>query len=623
MFRSADRLDPTAALWRRDFCTASGSMSEIINRQDLDFLLFDVLDIESLCDSTYYDAHDRSVFESVIDAAQRIAEDEFHPHAAQADANEPYLTNGRVELWPAIKKAIDSFAQAGFHAASFPNADGGMQLPWVVSQACMAMVYSANVATSAYSMLTIAAANLIGRYGSDYQKDVYMQPLLSGRYLGTMCLSEPHAGSSLVDVRTTAESVEGNKYRIHGSKMWISGGEHEMSENIIHMVLARTTEAPPGAKGLSLFIVPRLRVADSGDRGEPNGVSLVGLNHKMGYRGTVNTMLNFGESGECIGILVGEEYKGLFYMFHMMNEARIAVGLGATMIGYAGYLYSLGYAKERAQGRLEGNKDPLAAPVKIIEHADIRRLLLSQKSSVEGSLCLLLYCALLVDRERIASEDGDERARIRALLDILTPIAKSWPSEYCLEANKLAIQVLGGYGYTRDYPVERLYRDNRLNAIHEGTHGIQAIDLLGRQIARQGRHGLRIVLDLIQQEIANCGSSSELQPFAVTLSEAVAALEIAVHAVRGTFQDDQRRALANAGIFLDAMGHIIIAWMWLWQARVAENLCHASGSASFFLTGKIRACRYFFRYELPAYQHKLALLESLDDTCLGVGPDEF
>ncbi|RYD84000.1 MAG: acyl-CoA dehydrogenase, partial [Sphingomonadales bacterium] len=351
--------------------------------------------------------------------------------------------------------------------------------------------------------------------------------------------------------------------RISGSKMWISGGDHELTENIVHLVLAKIPGGPPGVKGISLFIVPRYRVdADSGI-GDWNNIALAGLNHKMGQRGTVNCLLNFGEDGECIGTLVGEPNKGLNYMFHMMNEARVGVGHGAASLGLAGYLHSLDYAANRPQGRHPHNKDPSSPQVPIIEHADVKRMLMAQKAAVEGATALLSYCSILLDRQQTVT-DPAERERIGLLLDILTPIAKSWPSEHCLEANKHAIQILGGYGYTRDYPVERIYRDNRLNHIHEGTFAIHGLDLLGRKVRMQGGAALEALLVEIEPILVGAAADPDLADEAEALRSALAALKAAT--ARVLTCGDQNLALANATIYLDAFGHAMIGWMWLWQA---------------------------------------------------------
>jgi butyryl-CoA dehydrogenase len=499
-----------------------------------------------------------------------------------------------------------------------------MQLPWLAVQACSAIFSAANIGLYAYPFLTTAAANLLHAFGSEEQRSRYLPLLLSGKSFGTMCLSEPQAGSSLGDIRSKATPTAAGHYLISGSKMWISGGEHELADNILHMVLAKIPGGPPGVRGISLFLVPKRRLNADGSLGERNNVVLAGLNHKMGYRGTVNTLLNFGEGGECHGFLVGEPNQGLSCMFHMMNEARIGVGLGAAVLGYAGYLCAVDYARSRPQGRRIENKDPNAPQVPIIEHADIRRLLLTQKSYVEGGLALVLYCARLIDDAR-SCEDPTRAGDISRLLDVLTPIAKSWPSEFCLEANKHAIQVLGGYGYTRDYPVERLYRDNRLNPIHEGTHGIQGIDLLGRKVRMVDGKAFAELLALIRSEIAQASAHGDLAEYAAALEAAVTDLEQTTQLLVACA--DIQRALANATLYLDAMGHVVIAWIWLKQALAATialaEMSNEGESERNFYRGKLSACRYFYRYELPKAHSQMQVLRNLDDTCLRIADGEF
>ncbi|MDD3763816.1 MAG: acyl-CoA dehydrogenase [Nevskiales bacterium] len=598
-------------------------MPDPINRRDLDFLLHEWLDVSRLTAHPRYAHHDRATFDAVIEAACRLAEEKFQPHAARLDANEPTFDGERVHLIPEVKQALDAYIEGGFLAASFDAELGGMQLPYVVAAAVLGVFTAANVGTAGYVFLTAAAANLLRAHGSDEQRRRYMQPMLEGRAFGTMCLSEPQAGSSLGDIRTRAVLQDDGRYHISGNKMWISGGDHELSDNIVHLVLARIDGAPPGVKGISLFIVPKYEIGADGTRGRRNGVRLMGLNHKMGYRGTVNTALAFGDAEPCVGELVGEPHHGLAYMFHMMNEARIGVGLGAAMLGYAGYRASLDYARERPQGRPLTNRDPTTPPVPIIEHADVRRMLLQQKAYVEGGLALCLYCADLVDQ--IALADADGRPALTGLLELLTPVAKAWPSEFCLEANKLAIQVLGGYGYTRDYPVERLYRDNRLNPIHEGTNGIQGLDLLGRKVGQHGGAALRMLLDRIVEDAAAAASDDSLAEYAEAL-RAAADTVVATTQLLGqsAARGEVERATANATLYLEMFGHLVVAWLWLRQALTATRARKDAAAVDrAFYDGKLRACRYFFRYELPRVPRHAELLAQLDDTCLSMPPDAF
>ncbi|MET0447204.1 MAG: acyl-CoA dehydrogenase family protein, partial [Aeromicrobium sp.] len=424
-----------------------------LSRRDVDFLLNEWLGTAELAERPRFREHSAETFAAVLGLSEQLAIREFAPHNRASDVTEPrMLEDGSVALIPEVKRALDRYMASGLQAAPFPVELGGMQLPVSVRTASMAWFLAANAATMAYPFLASAAANLLVAHASPDLVERYARPIIDGRFYGTMCLSEPQAGSSLADITTTGVRQPDGTYRLRGSKMWISGGDHELGENIVHMVLARTPGAPAGVKGLSLFVVPKLLVDDDGATGDRNDVSLVGLNHKMGNRGTTNTLLSFGDGSHAVGgtagavgHLVGEEHRGLTYMFHMMNEARIGVGAGAVAMGYAGYLHALDYARTREQGRPVDQRDGGSAPVPIIRHPDVRRMLLAQKSYVEGGLALVLYCARLVD-DLDSAPSADERRDAEALLDVLTPITKSFPAQWCLAANDLAIQVHGGYG---------------------------------------------------------------------------------------------------------------------------------------------------------------------------------
>ncbi len=572
----------------------------VANRRDVDFLLYEVLGAEDLLMRERFADHDRQSLDSALDLAFSISRDILFPNARKADAEEPYLEGDQVKVSPTAKAGVNAVVEAGFIAASGDFEDGGMQLPMVVTQACLGLVKGADPATVAYAMLTRAAANMLKAHASKEQQAKYMASMLEGRFFGTMCLSEPDVGSSLGDIKSSAVPHGDGSYRLRGNKMWISGADQDISENIIHLVLAKLPDAPAGARGLSLFIVPKWHVRDDGSLGERNDVRVVGLNHKLGYRATSNCALNFGESGNCIAYLVGKPHMGLAYMFHMMNEARVGVGTGSTMAGYAGYGEALRYAKERVQGRPLG-AEPGSAPVPIINHPDVKRMLLQQKSYVEGGLALCLFGAFLID-EAATQEDQEQRETKEQILDVLTPIIKSWPAEYCLEANKLAMQVHGGYGYTRDFIVEKLYRDNRLNPIHEGTTWVQAQDFLGRKVRMAGGNPFHMLLDSIRCEIA----AHEQLPQTSSAADALrTVLDQAtdVIAEMAALQDAGKTeaALMNATNLLFAFGHIVIAWLWLWQSRVATAALEKSDVSDErnFYQGKLAAARYFFEFEMP------------------------
>ncbi|MFI8648071.1 acyl-CoA dehydrogenase [Pseudomonas iridis] len=595
-------------------------MSEtLLSSRNLAFELYEVLDAEGLTRRERFAEHNRETFDAAIGTARNIAEKYFAPHNRKGDENEPRYENGQAILIPEVKPAVDAFLEAGFLNAARSFDAGGMQLPTLLSQACFAHFQSANAASTSYPFLTMGAANLIESFGTDEQKQRFLQPMIDGRFFGTMALTEPHAGSSLSDIRTRAEPAADGTYRLKGNKIFISGGDHPLSENIVHMVLAKLPDAPPGVKGISLFIVPKFLVNDDGTLGQRNDVLLAGLFHKMGWRGTTSTALNFGDNGECVGYLVGEAHRGLSYMFQMMNEARIGVGMGAVMLGYAGYLYSLEYARERPQGRVPDSKDPTTAPVAIIQHADVRRMLLTQKSYVEGAFDLGLYAARLFD-DTTTLETEAERKHAHELLDLLTPIVKSWPSEFCLKANELAIQILGGHGYTREYPVEQYYRDNRLNPIHEGTHGIQSLDLLGRKLVQNGGAGLKQLVRLIADTAERAVAYESLTALREPLEKLVARLQVVtIGLLTDLAKGKVNSSLANSALYLKVFGHTVIGWRWLEQAiRAEEGLIKGNAADVDFYKGKLQAARYFLTWEVPGCHHELALLEARDDTCLAM-----
>ncbi len=577
--------------------------SLLLSRPDLDFLLHDWLRVTDLTARERFAEHSRETVDAVLDLAEQVATKHFAPHNRASDLAEPTFDGERVHIVPEVAEALAVFAQTGITGAAMDEAVGGMQLPQAVAQACFLWFQAANIATASYPFLTIAAANLLCAHAAPEQVAEYVPPMVEGRWFGTMCLSEPQAGSSLADITTRAEPQPDGTHRVTGTKMWISGGEHDLSENIVHLVLARIPGGPPGVKGISLFVVPRILPS-----GERNDVALAGLNHKMGYRGTVNTVLNFGERGGAVGHLVGEEHHGLAYMFHMMNEARVGVGGGAAALGYTGYLHALDYARTRVQGRRDGR------PVAIVEHPDVARMLLAQKAWAEGAVALVLYCARLLDEERTAATP-EERARAHLLLDVLTPVAKSWPSQWCLAANDLAIQVHGGYGYTRDYPVEQFYRDNRLNPIHEGTHGIQGLDLLGRKVVMGSGAGLELLLATIGATVAEARAAG-LDAEAAAVDTAAARVRDVTATLWGA--GDPAVTLANSSVYLEAVGHVVVAWIWLGQL-VALGAARDDA----FAHGKRAAATWFLRHDLPRTGPQFDLLASLDRTTLDVRPEWY
>ncbi len=683
--------------------------SPVINIKDISFNLYQVLNVERnvIGNGLYkelhprYKDHSRETIDEAIESAEKLSIDKFLPHSRLNDLHEPHydIKTNKVIINPQVKEAMESFKNAGFCSAHSDNEYGGMQFPSIVTNSLMFPFFAGNVGTSTFYFLSIAAGNMLRKYGSSEQLKKYLQPMLDGKYTGTMNLSETQAGSSLGDITTRAYKKIDNKtgktkYLIKGNKMWISGGEHSLTDNIVHMVLAKiciddgkgnkTNKVEPGVKGISLFIVPKYKLNDKTYEIEKlNDVSLGGLNHKMGWRGATNCVMNYGDNDECEGELLGEEGKGLSVMFMMMNEARISIGLIATALGYAGYNQSLKYSKERKQGRDPNNKDPTLPQISIISHSDVKRMLLAQKSYVEGSLLLCLYGSMLVDKTHHPhpEENKDILNKNIILLDVLTPIIKSWPSEWCLEANKWAIQIHGGYGYTRDFSVEQHYRDNRLNMIHEGTNGIQSLDLLGRKMTMLKGKGLEILDEEIRKDIIKAkeivnktrqqgmkslsiesfgkqsndnsnDKSNESSIDIINLLESNAnLLESACNDFKQvtkqlTSLKDRNVMLANSHDYLNLTGFTVIAWMWLKQQIPATEslILNASSSSSTstsspssttttnnqlsdddinFYLGKIITSKYFFNHELTKTGSWLKVLRSLDVTNTQMADEYF
>jgi alkylation response protein AidB-like acyl-CoA dehydrogenase len=595
----------------------------IVSRRDIEFFLYEMFDIESLTTRERYQDHDRESFDAAIDIAQAIAEKYYLPIQSKVDRNEPTFDGNKVHIIPEIKVGLDAVIAAGLTAPTTDYEMGGMQLPQIAASGAFAYLSAAASTSLGYLSLTHANCNLIEAYGSPEQIEKWVTPQREGRFFGTMAMTEPGAGSGLGDLTTSATKEEDGTYRVKGNKIWISGGDHDLSENIVHLVLARVKGAPKGVKGISLFIVPKFLVNDDGKVGEQNEVALAGLFHKMGGRGHTSTALSFGEQDGAVAYLVGEENKGLMYMFHMMNEARILVGTGAALTALTGFQYSLDYAKGRPQGRLLSSKDPLAPPVNIIEHPDVRRMLLTQKAYSEGAYALCLYGHQLADDEKTAPTES-EKKHASTILNFLTPIIKSWPSEWGPKSNDLAIQVLGGHGYVNEHPVEMFYRDNRLNPIHEGTTGIQSLDLLCRKVPMNDFKGYQAFLTEMYNTVDCAQSHEKLQLYAQQLKDTLDNLKAVTTAVLDASKTQNiDMVFSNSVSYLNMFGHITIAWLWLRQAEVAtkalDKTPHSDDEK--FYNGKIQAMKYFFNSELPLTYHWGNLVKNIDSASFDTHPD--
>jgi alkylation response protein AidB-like acyl-CoA dehydrogenase len=567
----------------------------------------------------------------VLSVAQKLAEEKLAPHLRASDITEPFLQGENVRVLPAVRSAVLDIAAAGLFGAVFDEEVGGLQMPYVVYIAAMGLLMSGAIGTASFMLLTVGNARLVMAHGTPVQQAMFAKPQIAGDALGTMCLSEPHAGSSLADIRTRAlpdgDDDYGRRFRLFGHKMWISAADHDVTEQIVHLVLAKVPDSTghllSGTRAISLFVVPKV-LPD----GTLNDVKVAGLNHKMGYRGLPNCALNFGEgplqpigAPGAVGWLIGEIGQGLGQMFHMMNEARIAVGMGAAMLAYRGYLLSLDYARHRVQGRpAEGAS---RGPVVIAEHADVKRMLLAQKSYAEGALALVLYSAILVDYE---SEAPVAPARETAgdILSLLTPVSKTWPSEWAQCSLDFALQIHGGAGYCRDFEIEQLYRDNRLNAIHEGTTGIQAIDLVRRKLRKQQAIGLSALLARVRATTALACTLPDLVGQAATLEAAWATISLVI--AKLCEEPNEETAVIHATAFLYAFGHAIVGWLWLDQAVVCARALRANPlheAEKNFRLGKMRACRYFSECELPKIQSWVAPILIATDVTASMPIEQF
>lgn len=572
---------------------------KFISDRNLKFLLHEVFRIEELIRYPYYEDHSKEIFDMILDTALKVSKDKLFPILEEMDTDQPEFVDGHVTVHPNVRDLMNEFGEGGWINANFSYDLGGQQLPLAVVLASRFVFFAANYSASVYPSLASGSARLIASFGTDEMKDLYLPNMFAGTWQGTMALTEPQAGSSLADITTIAEPTDGGYYSMRGQKIFISAADHDGVDNIIHLMLARIKGAPAGVKGISLFVVPRERIDDSGEL-VFNDVHVAGIYHKLGYRGAPIVQLSVGENNECRGYLVGEPNKGLSYMFQMMNEQRIDVGLGAAGIASAAYYAALEYTKERPQGRRMTEKDPTLPQVPIIEHADIKRMLLFQRAIVEGSLSLLLQCATYADYEKVL--DGEDKEKYSLLLDLLTPVAKSYPSEMGILSVSQGLQCLGGYGYCDEFPLQQYYRDVRIHPIHEGTTGIHGITLLGRNISLNGGKAYQLYLDEVTATANEAREFSELTAQADELRDALDTLED----VTATLLDIRKEGnaelfTADATLYLELFGIISIAWQWLKQAIIIQKALQgdATGHDADFYNGKLTTFRYFFDYELP------------------------
>ncbi|WP_350292452.1 acyl-CoA dehydrogenase [uncultured Croceitalea sp.] len=597
--------------------------NQYVDLETLKFLLFKVQGLQEVLNQSKYADYDKDSIELLLNSVKEFSDKELFPYFREMDENPAHFKDGEIVVHPQVRKYMKAGGEMGFISGGFPYEDGGMQLPSMVVNASAFIQDAANNHLPGYIGLTVGSAELITHFANEELNKTYVPKMLEGKWGGTMCLTEPQAGSSLSDIITSA-TPDGDAYKIHGQKIFISGGDYEGAENIVHLVLARIKGAPAGTKGISLFVVPKKRPSTDGSL-TPNDVQTVADFEKMGQRGYCTTHLFFGDKQDCKGWLVGEENKGLKYMFLMMNGARIAVGRGAAAIATAAYQASLNYANERAQGRKltsTGKKDANEEQTLIINHPDVRRMLLLQKAVTEGSLSLVFLAAKYHDLS-LSHADTNEREKYNLLLEIMTPVVKTYPSEMGRVAVDNGLQILGGYGFCSDYVLQQYFRDIRISALYEGTTGIQSQDLLGRKITMNNGKALQLLSEEITDSIKASMAYKELEPYARKLGAKLELTQEVLKSLMGyAMKGNYERFLADATPFMEFFGNIVLGWVWLDIAREAQHaLDNGSAKNSMdFYQNKIHTMRFYFKYELPKTNGLAEIL--MDEQALTIGANE-
>jgi butyryl-CoA dehydrogenase len=598
----------------------------LLSDRNVEFLLREVLDTKSLLALPAFADHTLETCEMYVQSARKLARDVLYPAYKPMDEAPPRLENGQLRVHPAMRAIYPRLVELGTITATRPASVGGASLPGCVATLANVYLMAANLSAYGYAGLTTGAARLLESFGSEALRARFMSRMYSGEWTGTMALTEPQAGSSLTDVKTTATPVTGEDYHlVRGSKIFISAGDHDLTDNIVHLTLARLVGAPAGIKGVSLFAIPKRRESAEAGVFVPNDVQVAGVIHKIGWRGIASLALNFGEQDDCRGWLVGEPHRGISYMFQMMNEARIMVGLNGVATAAVAYQESLEYAKTRPQGRPIGAKNPEAPQVPIIEHADVRRMLLRQKAIVEGGLALVVEAARLQDLSEHASEPA-ERERARLLLDLLTPIAKTFPAEKGFESNALAVQIHGGYGYTSEYMPESWLRDQKLNTLHEGTSGIQSLDLLGRKVVAGGGAALRALVDEIAVAVGRAKRAGVPDAWLTRVQGSVTAVgEVTMQLGELGLRGEAEAMVRHSFDYMEMLSIVVVAWQWLVQAAVAkEGLGRApSDGDRAFYEGKLAAAQYWIHTEVPRVGTLGALCRSNEDSYARAQPSWF
>jgi len=566
---------------------------KLFSRKNLDFTLFDVLKIDKLISLDFFSTHDHDSLTQMIDMAEELYNRMNQEAIVEADRQEPILKNGSLKVHPAVHEFVKAYAESGLIGGALSEEMGGFQIPKTIIAAIDFILCCKSNSFIMFTDLAKGVANVISTFGTEEQKKFYLPHILSGNWLGTMCLTETESGSSLANITTKAVPQKNGSYLINGQKIFISAGDHDITENIVHLVLARIEGAPQGIKGISLFLVPTKNI-----NGSDNDVKSIGIYHKMGQKATPAMHLEFGSTNNCKGYLIGEANKGLDHMFLMMDNARLSVGSMGAGIASAAYYHSLKYAQERKQGRHLNESKPKNETTAIINHPDVRRMLLAQKAFVEGTLSFVLQCYTYLDIQKHTDEEA-EKKKYTGLLNLLTPVAKTYGAEKGVYSVNQGLQVLGGYGYTEDFPLEQLARDVRILPIYEGTTGIQSLGLLGRQVLADEGKNLAIWQEVVFDDIKKALNFKELVPYAERLQKELSKFqEITKHIVQLTAKSSAEVYLADATYYMESFGILNVAWQWIKQGvAVQEKLVDSPNEI--YLKSKMLTLQYFFDYEIP------------------------
>jgi len=600
--------------------------NKLCDLKDARFILYEQLNVEELCKSERYSDHSLETFEMTINAAEKVAVNDFAPANKPGDIQGCTWDKGKVKVPDVYHKPFQKLCEGGWFCVQESYEVGGQNLPHVIDYVCKHLFFAANHSLTGYYGLTHSAAKVIEVFGTEEQKTKYMLPLYAGTFGGTMCLTESQAGSDVGAVKTKARKNEDGTYSISGGKIFITGGEADLTENIIHIVLARIEGDPVGTKGLSCFVVPKIRVHDDGSLGEDNDVSCVGIEHKMGMKGSATSVLAFGENGNCLGELLGQERNGIVTMFNMMNEQRLLVGLQGLAQGSTAYLHALNYARERKQGLRLGERGLGQEP--IIVHSDVKTNLLWMKCYTEGLRALILYAIYCMDKLYVCENDEEEKRKYSDIIEVLTPICKAYGSDKGFDVCVKAIQVHGGYGYCSEYLVEQFARDSKIASIYEGTNGIQSLDLIGRKIKMKNGASYKAIISQANKTIQEALEVAELATYAKELSVFLGTLEEITEQIK--VQNSFEEVLLSqscAQTYLEIWGDLMVGWMFLWQAVLASKKLDLTlkedNSERLFYTAKKVTAKYYLGMLLPAVIGKFQLIKKRDRAFLEMKEEYF